>query len=419
MCRKDNSVEDTSRGWLWTPCVLLLLTPPLLYPSILHGQATRGGISQLIAFAIIFMAVSSKGFSVRYLRQLRLGPILLPGCFLIAWWAISYFSLPTDLPSKLYHLSLLELLRISLVLFVIVATAALTRPVHPAVICSSVIACVTVGGITACVDAAASGFAPARGAFGHKELLGHFLSMATVASYAITTSPLERDCPRWVRLAYTPATVVGGLGVILTQNVTSILATLVGVALVTFLRRTSDYRLPSLKAMAWCISGFLIAISAAILLKPKSLLFRAEKHWWPAWQLFIEKPLTGHGIGTFPYMAGAVINDSSVPAADRIAREGASLASLAHSEPLQILAETGIIGLTLATMTVIGAVWVLLRHFHNGQPARKQMALAGLVVLVTAGVESMSNPALRLMQIALPVSVLIGIGVANHCSPHR
>src|SRR5439155_11919163 len=72
--------------------------------------------------------------------------------------------------------------------------------------------------------------------------------------------------------------------------------------------------------------------------------------WTAAWTMFKGHPLSGWGVGSFPLFA-SYLGAPSVPI---IAGRMPALSEMAHNQYLQLMAETGLIGLTLYLAILAG-----------------------------------------------------------------
>lgn len=128
---------------------------------------------------------------------------------------------------------------------------------------------------------------------------------------------------------------LAGLGWLLLMSSGSRSALIIGVAMLWLLHRSSSPKKSPFSQRALLIAGGLL--SGAVLFSSKhweSILDRWL--WWKtAWQIFLDHPLKGIGVGQFNVVS------------PMYARIGTLHSLFPHSFPLQILSETGIIGLFL------------------------------------------------------------------------
>jgi putative inorganic carbon (HCO3(-)) transporter len=134
------------------------------------------------------------------------------------------------------------------------------------------------------------------------------------------------------------------------------------------------------RAVLWLpvVAGvFLLLFAAVYVLRVAALspshgsVLTSRSPMWPAaWQTFLRHPLLGQGPNTY-YIS--YLQNSSVPP------DG--LFYHAHSLPLNILAETGLLGAAAFLWLVVAAVRALWRKFQSADQARLPVVLAGFAVL--------------------------------------
>lgn len=152
-------------------------------------------------------------------------------------------------------------------------------------------------------------------------------------------------------------------------------------------------------------------------LRPLSatVTFQERLHLWSAcWQMWSQRPVAGWGIGSFAMKAGDYTNKA--PSAEQVARQGASLSTIAHNEYLQVSSEQGLVGLTLYLL-VLGCTfrrsWRAL-HTDNGKLTK--ILLTGCLGAVGAQcVDALCNPAWHFVEVSLLLWLLLGIcaGIAT------
>lgn len=115
------------------------------------------------------------------------------------------------------------------------------------------------------------------------------------------------------------------------------------------------------------------AAQMSSLASPAKAMKSRTSYYGAAWEMFKEKPWQGWGLGSF----GTVYH--------RFRQEGAEYARFAHSFPIQLAAETGIIGLAL-WLSFLGGMAVLLSKGISGlrqqwEPARSAMLGSAMLIL--------------------------------------
>lgn len=140
-----------------------------------------------------------------------------------------------------------------------------------------------------------------------------------------------------------------------------------------------------------------LAESVGIGVRGQSLGYRFEI-WASAWELFLQRPLLGSGVGTFPLRYPAV----------RSPLETSTTGHFAHSDILQLFVELGFFGALLFLLVPI--VFVV----SFGANIRKQGADFGLpmlafCVVVLVGLHGLVNFVIYQPLIAFTVGLLIGV----------
>lgn len=149
-------------------------------------------------------------------------------------------------------------------------------------------------------------------------------------------------------------------------------------------------------AVAFYLAGAGLAESVGIGVRSQSLGYRLEI-WGSAWELFLQRPLLGSGIGTFPLRYPAV----------RSPLETSTTGHFAHSDILQLFVELGFFGALLFLLVPI--VFVV----SFGASIRKHgtdfgLPLLAFNVLVLVGLHGLVNFVIYQPLIAFAVGLLIG-----------
>lgn len=118
----------------------------------------------------------------------------------------------------------------------------------------------------------------------------------------------------------------------------------------------------SARAKRWAL--LTVAALGALWLAANFVLEPHRVTWWSsAWQMFMQRPLVGFGGGMFEYVFPAVHEISS----------GALGSLYAHSWPLELLSEYGLIGF-------LAMAWFAARGVWRAEPSYKWAAVAVLIV---------------------------------------
>jgi O-antigen ligase len=129
--------------------------------------------------------------------------------------------------------------------------------------------------------------------------------------------------------------------------------------------------------------------------------------WANAMTLWLEKPVLGTGLGTFGV---------AFPHVRTI--EAAVVYTHAESDWVQLLTDTGVLGLALALSTLVSVALVLAQRLR-GAPGRagRVFALAGLVVLFGAAVQGVGNYNLPVMSNFIYLALAVVLAANGHDAP--
>ncbi len=158
--------------------------------------------------------------------------------------------------------------------------------------------------------------------------------------------------------------------------------------------RTSVMVVLGLAMLAGVVMGVLLVYSLS--LRGRSLIFRTYL-WDAAWQLFTAKPLTGHGFFTFGYH---VFLFEGVPPAQP--------QSHAHSIPLTVLAEMGLIG-AAALVVSVGVALRQIRRNWRDLSADRSTLIAGMAALAGFGAQHLMDTPAMMPAIALTAIMMLAL----------
>ncbi|TAM84358.1 MAG: O-antigen ligase family protein [Acidobacteria bacterium] len=128
--------------------------------------------------------------------------------------------------------------------------------------------------------------------------------------------------------------------------------------------------------------------------------------WWSfAWQTFMERPLTGYGA----YAAGRFAV---------MAKIGMGETSTMHSDYLEMIVGTGIWGITLFLLALLGTWWFLTRYLRHStaMSIEQQMAYEALVVL---GMLTLRSIFMTMLTWHPPLHYLVILGYAEFLRRRR
>ncbi|MEO6725260.1 MAG: O-antigen ligase family protein, partial [Blastocatellia bacterium] len=136
-----------------------------------------------------------------------------------------------------------------------------------------------------------------------------------------------------------------------------------------------------------------------------SVVTRTE-YWRGAWQMFMDHPLTGVGLGAFP---------TAYPAYGHSSVKNERLEQT-HNDYLQLLTDAGLIGGLIGLWFLFELIRILrqqLRHFHQTRSFDRAMMVGGYVAMLGIGIHSFldfnlqiaANALLFLLVVALATTV--------------
>lgn len=191
------------------------------------------------------------------------------------------------------------------------------------------------------------------GTLGNPNILSIYLAPIIVLAVGLF---LFQKCNRLKRLLASLVTVFGLAILLYASCRTACLSVFVSISVLIFfrIRQGSNRKIKGI----WFLSGTLVLV---LLVSPFLYQFRPESVkgriwiWKIAWEMFLDKPFFGHGFGNFEkcfanyqvaYFSKAFIQDEYLYNADHITQ--------GFNDLLQFVCETGILGLSLLTLILIG-----------------------------------------------------------------
>ena len=288
---------------------------------------------------------------------------------------------------------------------------------------------VTIGtGLIGIAQFAATRSQHATGMFGDHQLFGSFLMilLPVVAVVAITEKNPNRQ------LVAQAATVLATTCLLLTQARSAWIGTAAGLATLGVLALVAAHANGSKTVVqkhqvVMPIVLLVVAAGFFLLILPQSnvLLTRAtslqggaavntwaiRQHTWRgAMQMIGQRPLTGFGLGLYPYYQKAYTNDGMA-----ISRIGgaASLGEQAHNFYLQTAAELGLPGLLLIAASLVTFLVAGVRRVGQMDAGLRRSLLMGSMASVVAfGVDAYASPSWQCGQVSMFLWLILGLGAA-------
>lgn len=139
--------------------------------------------------------------------------------------------------------------------------------------------------------------------------------------------------------------------------------------------------------------------------KEYSVITRTE-YWRGSWQMFLDHPLTGVGLGAFP---------TAYPAYGRSSVKNERLEQ-SHNDYLQLLTDGGLIGALIGLWFLFEVIRVLrqqLRHFHQAHSLDRALVIGGYVAMLGIGVHSFLDFNLQIAANALLFLIVLALSVSS------
>jgi O-antigen ligase len=123
--------------------------------------------------------------------------------------------------------------------------------------------------------------------------------------------------------------------------------------------------------------------------------------WQDAWKMIQKQPVFGQGLGTFRW---------TYPAYE--STEPDTPADYAHSDYIQVLAETGVVGLCLL-LWAFGAAWrVAIKNLRHAQdPLVRGIGLGTIGALTAIALQEITDFGLYMPGVAVTAAVLVGLNL--------
>jgi putative inorganic carbon (HCO3(-)) transporter len=182
-------------------------------------------------------------------------------------------------------------------------------------------------------------------------------------------------------------------------------------------QRKQQYFIPILIVVV-CAGGFaalggfggLLAARWSAESKSVSIAYR-QRMWYAAEEMIKQKPVFGHGLGSFAFLQNQFSQFGRPP--DAVMMNGPTLSENAHSFWLQTAAEQGLVGVSLfaaIVLTFFVSGVRRLRFLEGG--VRRSLLLASLAAILGFTIDAIGNPAWQYAQVSMFFWLILGLGVA-------
>jgi O-Antigen ligase len=412
--------------------IAMVLLVPLIAPMSQNVKIWRNALFQGLSVLLLLSLVARwewHGGLGRFWTLMRSG-ITLPLLLYVGWASLAVFRAPY----RAFSVNELLMNGAGVVICLVVSWHVTSRS-QLRMLCTAVVLILVLTLFFSIFIQDSPGEVGLRSSFGSRMLFGGFLALLTpfVTALAVAAGLRTDDAARGRQLFLRVVAALAGLGLVLTQCRSAWAGGLTGLLLLTALVARS--RRPSRIAGAGTGRAYMlvaIVLSGAILFGfgPASDLLRHRvgtigdaahggdesfnwrvTKWREALPLIAARPLTGWGLGSYPFHPAASAGPGAGPAV--VASAGVSLDEQAHNEYIQMTAELGLVGLTLYLLIFLSffaKAWHAIRRLPYGQ---RQLVLMGCMAGVAAQmVDAVGNPAWRFPQCSLFLWLLLGMGVA-------
>jgi O-antigen ligase len=397
--------------------------PTLVWPAYQGSYSLKPLAFEVAAFSLlVLMAFRASWSQAKIGSFLRTGPnqaILLA----LAWSIVMglYAPSPAQAVPQLLQLGAGVLLYFA-VAYHLPERAQLQR------LAGGLIGSVILGVGVACLSFAQQEGRSFAGAFGNPQLLASFLVL--MLPLMVVMGQADRNDGRRVAAQFAATLALAAL--LLTQNRSAWLGAAAGLALLgaLALRHFADRRglmrrkhliLAPLVVVLVALVGFFVAsgTGATFLARASTLGSLGSdpsfgwrlQSWGAAFQMFLERPLTGWGLGAFALLGSKF----GAPALSSVVAAGMppSMGEMAHNQYLQIMAETGMVGLILHAL-LLGSFFLYCgRALRRTESQTRKLVLMGAMAAVCAqAVDALGNPSYQFADVSLFFWLMLGLGVA-------
>jgi putative inorganic carbon (hco3(-)) transporter len=430
--RNESILQRVMRDNVVAIVVAMVLLVPLIAPISQNVKIWRNALFQGLSVLLLLSLLARwewHGGLGRFWALMRSG-ITLPLLLYVGWASLAVFRAPY----RAFSVNELLMHGAGVVICLVVSWHVTSRS-QLRMLCTAVVLILVLTLFFSIFIQDSPGEVGLRSSFGSRMLFGGFLALLTpfVTALAVAAGLRTDDSARGRQLFLRVVAALAGLGLVLTQCRSAWTGGLIGLLLFTALVARS--RRPSRIAGDGTGSAYVlvaVVLSGAILFGfgPASDLLRHRvgtigdaahggdesfnwrvTKWREALPLIAARPLTGWGLGSYPFHPAPSAGPGAAPAV--VASAGVSLDEQAHNEYIQMTAELGLVGLTLYLLIFLSffaKAWHAIRRLPHGQ---RQLVLMGCMAGVAAQmVDAVGNPAWRFPQCSLFLWLLLGMGVA-------
>ncbi len=420
----QNVVSGIQRHASLVLVALLLAAPALPFPDVGFWRGMRPFLIQTSAFTLLLFLLAGLSWSpVGLKRFAATGPNVAILVF-TAWCALSLLLIPQQ--GQAVKFAAHELLRIVAGLAVYFAAMYWFGSRERQ---NLVLYALLLGGVAAAIAGVVTYMwrQEATGALGNRQLLAGVLVILTPLAAAFSVRGLL-DFRRGLALV---SFVLLAAALILARNRSSWAGALVGLSVVGGLALTDPSirehvvgrRLlvaPALALVAcaglfFAFSGSSGATRARLgtlteLSRDNSFQNRLDL-WTVGAKMVAEKPITGHGLGSFVRLAGRYDPQFSTPS--RVDRVGPTLKSNAHNTYVTVAAQLGLVGLALYLSVFVGFFVRALRSLGRvGSDTRRWLLIGSMGAIAAQMVDAIGNPGWEFSEVSSLLWLVLGFGMA-------
>jgi O-antigen ligase len=441
--RNESMLQRVMRDNVVAIVIAMVVLIPLIAPISQSLKIWRNVLFQALSVVLLLAVLASWEWQggLGHLRSLMRSGINLPLFLYLGWAGLSIFRAPY----RAYSVNELLLLGAGVLICLVVSWHVESRR-QLQMLCQALVLIVVLTLFFAVFIQDSPGEVGLQSSFGSRMLFGGFLALMTpfLTALALAQGVHTDDTARARQLFLQALALLTGIGLVLTQCRSAWSGGLAGllllVALVTGPRardrasaRHAGHRIVvATTGLGGAYILLTLLLSGALLFGfgPGSDALRQRVHavgdaargadgsfnwrlakWRDALTLTAARPLTGWGLGSYPFHPVPSAGPGAHPQV--VAQAGVSLDEEAHNEYLQLTAEQGLIGLAFYLLVLASFFAKALRALGRLPFGNRKLVLIGCMAGVAAQmVDAVANPAWRFPQCSLFFWLLLGMGAA-------
>lgn len=442
-----SEASRNSQTFLWILGALLIGGSTIGLPNEGFWLGVKALALETVAVVLMVFVFSQGDWTPARVRAALLAPPNLLILLFLVWIGISYaqigleFSRPGTPPlaqrlNKMAQYEAMRHLGGGLLYFAVVYGFSMRR--HLDRLVTLLVLAGTLASIVAFATFNQEQFGKMSGAFRNSQLFGGVLCLL----FPIVLMAARSDVEGWRRLTAQCATVVLAAGILANGNRSAWFGTVAAMLLIAFLvqRFGQSGERPSFQRHELVIPIIMIGMVGALfwwvttnspdamikggriqnVQKDGNFQWRVGM-WSKGLRMVRDRPLMGWGVGTFPVQQ-ALFFHPNVPTRSQkeILEKGAGLSENAHNTYVQMVAETGLVGLALFLGIYVTFFATTLPAIGRLRPGFRQSILIGSVGAILAQlVAAFGTPAWEFPECSMFLWLILALGVALAGVPER